>query len=373
MKKKLKFLIVVGARPNFIKIAPLFEEIKKYKNIKPILVHTGQHYDYEMSQIFFQDLNIPKPNYNLGVGSGSHAYQTAESMKRLEPVLLKEKPDLVIVVGDVNSTLAGALVAAKLGIKTTHIEAGARGINSRTPEEINRLLTDHISDFLFTASDIENKNLLRENIKRERIFLVGNIMTDILLRYKKEKMHSTICERLKILNKKYAVLTIHRARIVDDKENLKEILAAIKEVSQKIFIVFPIHPRTQKIIEIFKLKKFLAGMPNLILIKPLSYLNMINLLKNSEMVLTDSGGLQHETTILGIPCLTLDETAVWPITVKQGTNLVVGISKEKIIREALKIINNGRFSIEKRIKIPRYWDGRTSQRIVKILQRLFLL
>jgi len=372
MKKKIKIVCIAGTRPNFIKIAPLFEEFKKEKRFKLILIHTGQHYDFEMSQIFFEGLKIPKTDYNLGVGSVNNAEQTVKIMIKLEPILIKEKPDLVMVVGDVNSTLAGALTSAKLSIPVAHIEAGARGVDPKTPEEINRLLADHISDFLFTASDIENSHLLKENIRREKIFLVGNTMTDTLLKYKKKKIQSSIYKKLKLQKGKYAVLTLHRARIVDNIKNLKEILEAIKTISQKITVIFPTHPRTKKMIKIFKLERYLSEISNLVLIKPVSYLDMIDLLKNSKMVLTDSGGLQHETTILGIPCLTFDETAVWPITVEKGTNLVTGVSKERIIKEAFKIINNDNSSLGKKIKIPKYWDGKTSQRIIKILKRFFL-
>lgn len=358
---KNKILIIVGARPNFIKIAPLFSELKKYPKIKPILVHTGQHYDFEMSQIFFQDFKIPKPNYNLGVGSDSHGIQTAKIMIKLEPVILKEKPNIVIVVGDVNSTLAGALVASKLNIPVGHIEAGMRSYDKRMPEEINRVLTDHISDFLLVTSYFDKRNLLKEGIDPKKIFIVGNIMTDSLFNIK-DKVSEKVLKKFKIENKKYGLLTIHRAENTNNKDRLKKILEAVLEISKTTPIIFPIHPRTKKMIENFKINYLLKESPRLIVTRPISYIDNISLVKNAKFVLTDSGGLQHETTILGIPCLTMRENTEWPITIQSGTNLLVGISKNEMIKEALGITNT-----RKQIKKIKYWDGKTSQRIIKIL------
>jgi len=363
MRKKIKILTVVGTRPNFIKIAPLFEEFKKYKEISRVLIHTGQHYDFEMSNVFFRELKIPKPDYDLNIGSGSHAQQTARVMLKIEKVFIKEKPDLVIVVGDVNSSLAGALTAVKLHIPVAHIEAGQRSFDREMPEEINRILIDHISELLFVSTEDDRKNLLKEGIDKNKIFLTGNIMTDALLKIKKKVVVPYFFKKIGLQKKKYAVLTLHRAGNVDKERKLKEILEAILKISEKLPIVFPIHPRTKKMIRMFGFKKLLSKNKNLIIVPPLSYFDMIGLVKNSKLVLTDSGGLQHETTVLNIPCLTVKETTEWPITVEKGTNLVVGRSKEKIIKEALKIIS-GRVKKAKKIE---YWDGKTSKRIAKIL------
>ena len=246
---KSKFLIIAGARPNFIKIAPLMEEMKKYQQIKPVLVHTGQHYDFEMSKIFFQELKIPKPDYNLGVGSGSHAKQTAKIMLKLEPILVKEKPKLVVVVGDVNSTLAGALTAVKLHIPVAHVEAGLRNFDLRISEEVNRLLTDHISDLLFATEPAAVQNLLKEGIKKGKIFYVGNIMIDTLKRLEPKAQNAKVLKRLKLKKENYAVLTLHRPENVDDKVVLKEILEAIKEIQKRIKIIWSIHPRAKNNLE----------------------------------------------------------------------------------------------------------------------------
>jgi len=355
MKKKIKILVVVGARPNFIKIAPLFREFKRYKRIKSILVHTGQHYDFEMSQVFFQDLKIPKPDYNLGVGSGSHAWQTAKIMEKLEPVILKEKPNLVIVVGDVNSTLAGALVAVKLHIPVAHIEAGVRQFNRNMPEEINRVLTDHISDFLFCPTKIAVENLKREGITKG-VYNIGDIMYDIF-KSKIKNQKSKILNQLKLKPKNYILLTVHRPSNVDKPENLKKILEAISESGEKI--VFPIHPRTEK-----QLKKFKLKIENckLKIISPVGYLDMLILEKNAKKILTDSGGVQKEAYWSKVPCITLMEGTGWPETVKAGWNILVGIDKEKII-EAIKKFN---------LKTKQYnyfGNGKSAKKIVKILTK----
>jgi len=363
MKRKLKFLIVVGARPNFIKIAPLFEEFKNYKNIKPALVHTGQHYDYKMSQVFFHDLNIPKPDYNLGVGSGSHAWQTAKTMERLEPVLLKEKPDLVIVVGDVNSTLAGALVAAKLHIPVAHIEAGLRSFDMAMPEEINRRLTDHISDFLFVTEPSGVKHLLNEGIDKKKIYLVGNIMIDALIKSKEKIRKSKILKELNLKKKKYAVLTLHRPENVDNKKKLKALFSALEEVQEKIKLIYPIHPRVRKRIAEFGLIPIFNKMKNLILIDALGYLDFLSLEAEARFVLTDSGGIQEETTFLRLPCLTLRRNTERPTTVEIGTNIICGNDRKKIIREVDRIL----LTKQKRGKIPKFWDGKVAQRITKII------
>lgn len=371
MTRKIKILCVVGARPNFMKISPLLGEFEKNSKFRPILVHTGQHYDYEMSESFFKNLNIPKPNYNLEVGSGPHGWQTGKIMIEFEKVCLKEKPCLVIVVGDVNSTLAGALTAIKLHIPVAHIEAGLRSFDRTMPEEINRLLTDQIADYLFVSDPAGIKNLIQEGIPRQKIFYVGNIMIDTLLRHKSEirnpksetNLKSQILKRLNIKKNQYAVLTLHRPSNVDDKKTLKNLFQTFEIVQNKIKIIYPIHPRTQKKIKEFGFEKWVQGSKNLILIQPVGYLDMLNLMINSKFVLTDSGGIAEESTVLNIPCLTLRKNTERPITVKIGTNIIVGTNKNKILKEVNKILSNQ----GKKGKCPKYWDGKTCQRIVKIL------
>jgi len=375
MKRKIiKIIIVAGARPNFIKAAPLLKEFKKYRQFKPILVHTGQHYDYNMSGSFFKELDIPKPDYNLEVGSGTHAWQTAEIMKRLEKVILKERPKSVIVVGDVNSTLAGALTAAKLHIPVVHIEAGLRSFDMSMPEEINRVLTDRISDFLFVTEPSGIRNLVKEGISRKKIFYVGNIMIDTLKnqkpKIKNKRYKPKIFKQLNLKPKKYAVLTLHRPSNVDDRKILKNLLETFKIISQKIPIIFPIHPRTKKQIKKFKLKIKIClptnrqGNCKLKIVTPLGYIDMLSLMANSKFVLTDSGGIQEETTVLKIPCLTLRENTERPITVEIGTNTIVGRDRNEILKQVNKILS-GKY---KKGKIPKYWDGKTAERIVKFLR-----
>jgi UDP-N-acetylglucosamine 2-epimerase (non-hydrolysing) len=358
MQKKFKFLIIVGARPNFIKIAPLMKEFRKYRQIKPILVHTGQHYDFEMSKIFFQNLNIPKPNYNLGVGSGSHGYQTAEIMKKLEPILLKEKPNLVMVLGDVNSTLAGALTAAKINIPVAHIEAGMRSYNLRIPEEINRLLTDHLSFLLFCSTKTAVNNLKKEGI-RKGIYNVGDIMYDALLdNIKIAQRKSKILKKLKLKPKSYLLLTLHRNFNVDNPNNLRKIIKAVEENGGKI--IFPIHPRTKKQLKKLKITKF----RNLKLVKPVGYIDMLVLEKNAKKILTDSGGVQKEAYWLKVPCITLRNETEWVETILSGWNVLTGVNKGKII----KAIKN--FWPKKKQK-DYFGTGNTAKRISQVLIRKF--
>jgi len=356
MTKRSKFLIVAGARPNFVKIAPLFEGFKKYKTIKPILVHTGQHYDFEMSQVFFRELKIPKPDYNLNVGSGSHAWQTAKIMEKLEPIILKEKPNLVIVVGDVNSTLAGALVAAKLHIPVAHIEAGLRSFDMTMPEEINRHLTDHISDFLFCPTKTAVENLKKEGIKKG-VYNAGDVMYDTFQKFQKLALSqiegSKILKRFNLEPKDYLLLTLHRPANVDNLNNLKKILEAIQESGEKT--VFPIHPRTEK-----QLKKLKIENCKLKIVNPVGYLDMLYLEKNAKKILTDSGGVQKEAYWLKVPCITLRKETEWVETVKNGWNVLVGTNKEKIIR-AVKNFN------PKRKQQKHFGSGRSAKKIVKIL------
>lgn len=320
----MKILTVVGARPNFIKVAPLFEEFKRYKDIEPILVHTAQHYDYEMSQIFFRELRIPKPDYNLGVGSGTHAWQTAKIIEKLEPVILKEKPALVIVVGDVNSTLAGALVAAKLNIPIAHIEAGLRSYDKTMPEEINRVLTDHLSDFLFCPTKTAVENLKKEGITRG-VYKVGDIMLDTLKSSKLKTRDLKVLKRLKLKPKSYILLTVHRPQNVDNLENLKKIIAAVQESGEKI--IFPLHPRTKK-----QLRKLESRNLKLEIIPPVGYLDMLILEKNAKKILTDSGGIQKEAYWLKVSCITLRNETEWVETVESGCNILVGCDRNRILK-----------------------------------------
>lgn len=359
----MKIINVVGARPNFMKISPLIDEMKKYPEISPILVHTGQHYDKEMSKLFFDDLKLPSPDIYLGVGSASHAEQTAKIMVEFEKVLLEQKPDLIVVVGDVNSTIACALTAVKLLIPVAHVEAGLRSHDRTMPEEINRILTDAISDYLFTTSKDADANLLKEGIPKEKIYFVGNVMIDTLLKQIDKASGSDVLGRLGLEPKNYAALTLHRPNNVDDKEVFVRILGALEEIQKKIKIIFPVHPRTRKKIEEFGLSGKIKNMINLKITEALGYLDFLKLMSDSKLVLTDSGGIQEETTILKIPCITLRETTERPITVTEGSNVIVGSDKDKIIRECLRIID-GR---EKKGKAPHLWDGHAAERIVKIL------
>ncbi len=381
MLTKLKWLIVAGARPNFMKIAPLIKEIEHYNvnkrenhlSILPFLVHTGQHYDDKMSRIFFEDLGLPKPDIYLGVGSASHAVQTARIMIKFEKVCLETKPDLVIVAGDVNSTSACSLVAVKLGIKVAHIEAGLRSFDRSMPEEINRIITDSVSDYLFTTCKDANENLRREGISEDKIFFAGNMMVDTLLSHKDKANESKILEKLRLTKnnhvKDYGVLTLHRPSNVDDKEMFKGILKNLKEISEFIPIIFPAHLRTQKQIKAFSFQEyfddsFSPGYSRGIrLIDPLGYLDFLKLMSNAKMVFSDSGGIQEETTILGIPCLTIRENTERPVTITEGTNTLVSTNSDKIITYAMQILNSG----GKVGRIPKLWDGGTAKRVVNIL------
>ena len=359
----MKIACVVGARPNFMKIAPILEAMKPYTKLQPLLVHTGQHYDYEMSGVFFEDLDIPEPNVHLGVGSGSHAVQTAKIMIEFEKVVLEHQPDLVLVVGDVNSTLACALVAAKLHIPVAHVEAGIRSFDRSMPEEINRIVTDAISDYLFPPSHFGRENLLHEGIPEEKIFLVGDVMIDTLLKYQKRAAQAPILKELGLAQKSYALMTMHRPHNVDIKENLIAVLDAIDRVQKRIPIVFAMHPRTRKRIEEFQLESRIAAMKNLTIIEPVGYLRFLNLMMHAKFVITDSGGMQEETTVLNIPCLTLRENTERPETIDDGTNTLVGNDTQRIIKESFRILNGQ----GKRGTYPKLWDGRAAERIVEII------
>ena len=363
----MRVLSVVGARPNLIKIAPLVEEMKLYPEIEQILIHTGQHYDHRMSQVFFDDLGIPSPDFYLGVGSGSHAEQTANVMMAFEPVLCQEKPDVVILVGDVNSTLACALVAAKMHIAIAHVEAGLRSFDRQMPEEINRVLTDQIADLLFTTERQANENLRLEGVPDERIYFVGNVMIDTLLRHRERSLAVDILYKFDVSPSKYVLLTIHRPSNVDDPEALAGILNAVGEIQLRWPVVLPAHPRTIERIKEFGFHERIDQMPNLRIMKPLGYLEFLNLMSNARLVLTDSGGIQEETTVLGVPCLTLRKNTERPVTVTEGTNLVVGTASGRIEEEARRILSSNTSSG----RVPELWDGQAAHRIVRILHQHF--
>ena len=361
----LKVINVVGARPNFMKVAPIVEAMKRReREFAPLVVHTGQHYDAAMSASFFRDLEMPEPDLYLGAGSASHAVQTAAVMERFEPVVLSEKPDWVIVVGDVNSTLACALVCSKLSVKVAHVEAGLRSRDRSMPEEINRLLTDQIADLLLTPSADADANLLAEGIPAERIRLVGNVMIDSLLKHLPKSAESTVREDLGLHERGYAVLTLHRPTNVDSPATFSRILDALDEISRRLPIVFPVHPRTRKTIAELGLAARVTKSKGLRLIEPLGYLDFLRLYSGAALVLTDSGGIQEETTVLGIPCLTLRENTERPITVSLGTNSIVGTDPERVVRKAMAALEEG---VRTSPMIPPLWDGNTAGRIVDAL------
>ncbi len=361
---KLRVLSVVGTRPNFMKISPLIEEFKK-KGISHALVHTGQHYDYNMNRVFFKELGIPMPKSQLiGTPEGKIENQREFLKAAIKKTLKKQKPDLVVVVGDVNSTVAGAEAAHELGIKVAHVEAGLRSFDMSMPEEVNRIRTDSISDFLFTTEESANINLLNEGISKEKIFFVGNVMIDTLKKNRQKASKSRILQKLKLRNGMYCVLTLHRPSNVDNKKPLESILSILQSLSGKIKIVFPLHPRTMKNIKAFGFHKKIKELKNLIITEPLGYLDFLKLMANSRLVLTDSGGIQEETTILGVPCITLRNNTERPVTAEQGTNLLISTDKNKVVKKATEIINK---KINMKNKVPRLWDGKAAKRIVEII------
>jgi UDP-N-acetylglucosamine 2-epimerase (non-hydrolysing) len=366
MGNRLKIINVVGARPNLPKIAPLMREMRGHPEIEPILVHTGQHYDEKLSDVFFRQMGIPTPDVNLEVGSGSHAAQTAEVLKRVEPVLIEHKPDVVIVVGDVNSTIAVSLAAVKLGIRVAHVEAGLRSFDRTMPEEINRILTDAIADLLFVTEEDAIEHLLKEGRPRSAIHFVGNVMIDSLRHFLPIAQKSSIGHDLALMDReswrRFAVLTLHRPSNVDSADKLRELMSAIQAVATELPVIFPVHPRTkQRLAETGAINN-----PQLRLIDPLGYLDFLCLLSRATLVLTDSGGIQEETTALGVPCLTLRENTERPVTISQGTNLLVGTDPVHI-RTAAQDILAGK---SKAGRIPPLWDGKAAGRIVEILLRI---
>src|SRR5215213_5650708 len=363
----LKVINVVGARPNFMKVAPIVEAMRRRPaEFEPVVLHTGQHYDALMSDAFFKDLGLPAPDVHLGVGSGSHAQQTAAVMQSFEPVILQEKPDWVVVVGDVNSTIACALVCAKLGILVAHVEAGLRSRDRTMPEEINRLLTDQIADLLLTPSRDADENLLAEGIPQERIRFVGNVMIDSLFTQLKRADDSRVREDLGVASRDYAALTLHRPSNVDDAATFSRILDALEEISRRLPIIFPVHPRTRARIHEFNLADAFERAPGLRLVEPLGYLDFLRLYSGARLVLTDSGGIQEETTALGIPCLTLRENTERPVTVELGTNRVVGTDPERIVAEAEAALARDRQKEPPRV--PPLWDGHAAGRVLDALK-----
>ncbi|HOI72896.1 MAG TPA: UDP-N-acetylglucosamine 2-epimerase (non-hydrolyzing) [Syntrophales bacterium] len=392
----LKWMLVAAARPNFMKIAPLMRAIARHERIRPVLVHTGQHYDKNMSEAFFRDLGIPEPDIHLGIGSGSHAQQTGRVMIAFEEILLGEKPDLILVVGDVNSTMACALAAVKLHIPVAHVEAGLRSFDRTMPEEINRLVTDAVSDYLFTPSPDGDENLLREGVAEEKIHLVGDIMVDSLLYHLEQAKRTPILDDLGLRRHDgapgfqgdngimpYALVTLHRPSNVDDRESFTRIMDGLRRVASRVPVLFPMHPRTRKQVTVHGLESVFTfherddhgpffqvhreattGNPSTIhVFPPLGYLEFLNLMARAAVVLTDSGGIQQETTVINIPCITLRDTTERPITLTEGTNVLVHNDPDRIEEEAIRALE-GR---SRRGACPAIWDGRTAERIVATL------
>jgi UDP-N-acetylglucosamine 2-epimerase (non-hydrolysing) len=350
-------LHVVGARPNFMKVAPVLNALRAHRQVTQILVHTGQHYDANMSDVFFEQLAIPAPDVNLAVGSGSHARQTAEIMMRFEPVVLESKPDIVLVYGDVNSTVAAALVCSKLGVRVGHVEAGLRSFDRTMPEEINRIVTDRLADLLFTPSDDGDMNLKNEGVATEKIFRVGNVMIDSLVKLlplAQQQSRNGLPDR-------YALVTLHRPANVDDPATLQRILQFLTEVTRDLPIVFPAHPRTRQ-----RISDFALDSDRLRVLDPLPYLDFLALQSRAEVVITDSGGIQEETTYLGVPCLTLRENTERPITVSLGTNVLVGRDPEKLRTELAAVLAGKK----KKGTIPPLWDGHAGERVAQVIAAL---
>jgi len=379
---------IVGARPNFMKVAPIMREMSRYpQNFNQLLLHTGQHYDENMSKIFFENIKLPNPDIYLGVGSGTHAQQTARIMLAFESILFEHKPDWVIVVGDVNSTMACALTATKLGIRVAHVEAGLRSFDSTMPEEINRILTDHVADLLFTTEPSANENLHKEGIPRDKIYFVGNVIIDTLVcllpkvknrtillklglikkrnkddRMSKSQRHDEISTQCPKFTRDYVLVTLHRPSNVDRPEKLREILFALKDISQKTPVIFPVHPRTRNK---FKEAKMKIDGNKLFILEPLGYLDFLSLMHYANLVITDSGGIQEETTYLGIPCLTVRPNTERPITIEMGTNQLVATERKALIDASFAILRNNRLTTMP--SRPAFWDGRAAQRIIKVL------
>jgi len=355
----MKIHLIAAARPNFMKIAPLYHALKKEDWATPFIVHTGQHYDINMSDVFFKDLGMPEPDIHLGVGSRTHAQQTGEVMIAYEKIVEASPPDLVIVVGDVNSTMAVTIVAAKLGIKVGHLEAGLRSFDRTMPEEINRMVTDTLADILWTPSLDGDENLVREGMSEEKIIRVGNIMIDSLemLRDKIEAMRTY--EQFGFRQSEYGLVTFHRPSNVDDPDNLKQLCETLIRISKKIHLLFPVHPRTEKNLKKYGIIDIFEKSKNIVLSRPINYINFMNLVFNCRIVITDSGGIQEETTYLGIPCMTMRPNTERPITIDQGTNRLCTIDNLKDFVETIISQKAIKFSV------PELWDGKTASRVVE--------
>ncbi len=361
----MKAAVIVGARPNFMKAAPLIREFRKRGSFDWVLVHTGQHYDENMSRVFFEDLELPEPDIHLGVGSGSHAEQTARIMIAFESVVAQERPDLIVVVGDVNSTLACSLVGAKVLVPVAHVEAGLRSFDLAMPEEINRMVTDVLSRYCFTTSPEAETNLLREGVKSDRIFFVGNIMIDSLLFYLEKAERSRVLDTLGAVPGEYVLVTLHRPSNVDESGVFAGIMEALAGLARRLPVIFPVHPRTRKTIE--SARGAIDIPEGLKLIEPLGYLDFVKAMRHARIVVTDSGGIQEETTVLGIPCITVRENTERPITVEIGTNVLVGSDPGRIRDEAARILA-GPARVH---RVPPLWDGKTAQRIADVLEKRF--
>ncbi len=360
-----KIISVVGARPNFMKVAPLHRAFQERReSIQHLIVHTGQHYDPQMSKVFFEDLELPEPDVYLGVGSGSHAQQTAKIMVEFEKVIEKQKPDFVIVVGDVNSTVACSLDCAKMHIPVAHVEAGLRSFDRSMPEEINRLLTDAIADFLFVTERSGLKNLEHEGIDKDKIFFVGNTMIDSLISYRKKAQESKILSTIGVKPKSYALVTLHRPSNVDDKENLGKILDMLSSLSERTVVIFPVHPRTRKMVSEFGLQTKMHKIRNLKLLEPLGYIDFLALMESTQLLMTDSGGIQEETTYLGVPCLTIRTTTERPVTVEMGTNELCGEDFSLALQKGIEILDGK----QKKGRIPELWDGKAAERIAQVIE-----
>jgi len=362
--RPVRILNVVGARPNFMKIAPLIRALGERDAAHPILVHTGQHYDERMSHLFFEQLSIPRPDVNLEVGSASHAVQTAEIMRRFEPIVREQQPDVVVVVGDVNSTIACALVAAKLHVPTAHVEAGLRSFDRTMPEEINRVLTDAISDFLFVSEPSGLANLKAEGAPDEKVHFVGNVMIDTLLASLEAARSSPVLDDLDLAPRSYAAVTLHRPSNVDDRETFGRLFGAIREIAEEMPVIFPAHPRTRKNMEQYGyFDGEEGGLGGVRIVEPLGYLDFLRLMAEARLVLTDSGGIQEETTILKVPCLTLREGTERPVTVEVGCNRIVGTDPERIRSAFREVMARDDFTCP----APEKWDGHAAQRIADVL------
>jgi UDP-N-acetylglucosamine 2-epimerase (non-hydrolysing) len=359
-------MAVVGARPNFMKVAPIWRALEENGRFAKLLVHTGQHYDDNMSKVFFDDLRLPRPDVYMGVGSGSHAEQTGKIMIQFEQVVADHAPDLVVVVGDVNSTMACTLVAVKMGVPVAHVEAGLRSFDRDMPEEINRMVTDILADLLLTHSPEAETNLVREGVSRDKVHFVGNVMIDSLLFYMPEAEKSSILDTLSLEPGKYGLVTLHRPSNVDDPRQLANIVDALVAVGEGTPLVFPVHPRTRKVFEKNKLD---IPTDKLRFVDPVGYLDFLKLMNYSSIVLTDSGGIQEETTALEIPCITIRENTERPVTIEIGTNVLAGASRDRIVGEALRLLRDG----TKDSRVPDLWDGRAAVRIVGVFEEYFSL